>query len=388
MDRDLAKAGDRVSRLPPRVAVLPDFWEEGWPSMDLCADQLLAHWPTTTAGAITASRVVPNFRRLASRVSQRVGFNADRLLNRFVHYPRFVRRVANQYDAFHVVDHSYSQLVRSLPAKRTGVYCHDLDAFRCLLDPPADPRPRWFRAMARRILTGLQHAAIVFHNSEQTGCQLQHFKLVDPARLRHVPLGVAPEFHPSSTPVTSPALQTLPTTPWIAHIGSCIPRKRIDVLLGVFAQLRMRQPDLKLVKVGGEWTAQQRDQIAKLTLGTAIVHLKNLDRVELATVYRRASVVLVPSDAEGFGLPVIEALACGAIVVASDIPVLREAGGTAAMYAPVADVPAWVDVVRTLLASPTLAPAREQRLAWASQFSWVNHATTIAEAYRELLQCE
>ena len=158
-------------------------------------------------------------------------------------------------------------------------------------------------------------------------------------------------------------------------------------MLTVFAQVRIKQPDVKLAKVGGEWTAQQRDQIAKLGLETAIVHLKNLDRVELATVYRRAALVLVPSDAEGFGLPVIEALACGAIVVASDIPVLREAGGNAAMYAPVADAPAWAEVVHSLLESPVLAPAREQRLAWASQFSWTTHAATIAEAYRDLLQC-
>ena len=241
--------------------------------------------------------------------------------------------------------------------------------------------------MARRILTGLQHAAIVFHNSEQTGHQLQHFKLVDPARLRHVPLGVAPEFNPSSTHVTLPSLQTLPSSPWLAHIGSCIPRKRMDVLLDVVAQVRIKQPDLKLVKVGGDWTTQQSDQIAKLGLESAIVHLKNLDRVELATVYRGASLVLVPSDAEGFGLPVIEALACGAIVMASDIPVLREAGGTAAMYAPVADVSAWAEMVQSLMASPTLACPRELRLAWASQFSWASHATTIAIAYRELLQC-
>ncbi len=369
-----------------RVAVLPDFREEDWPSMDLCADQLLAHWPTT--GSVTATGVAPHFQRLVSRLSHPVGFNTDRLLNRFVHYPRFVRRVANQYDAFHVVDHSYSQLVCSLPAHRTGVYCHDLDAFRCLLDPPADPRPRWFRAMARRILTGLQHAAIVFHSTHAIRDQIERYGLLDVTRLRHVPYGVAAEFVPFDAVQPRSLFATLPPSPWIAHIGSCIPRKRIDVLLDVFAHVRIKQPDLKLVKVGGEWTAQQRDQIAKLGLETAIVHLKNLDRTDLATVYRRASLVLVPSDAEGFGLPVIEALACGAIVVASDIPVLREAGGTAAMYAPVADVPAWAEVVHSLLESPVLAPAREHRLTWASQFSWATHATTIAEAYRELLQCE
>ena len=67
------------------------------------------------------------------------------------------------------------------------------------------------------------------------------------------------------------------------------------------------------------------------------------DPFELAEVYRRAPVVLIPSGAEGFGLPVIEALACGAAVVASDIPALREAGGPAAAFVPVGDVGAWSD---------------------------------------------
>jgi len=363
------------------VAVLPDFREEGWPSMDLCADQLIAHWPTQAP--IAVKRIDPHFQRFAARLDRRRGFNLDRLLNRFVHYPRMARRLASQFAAFHIVDHSYSQLVHALPAGRTGVQCHDLDSFRCLLDPAAEPRPRWFRAMAKRILSGMQKAAIVFHESRQIGEQILHHRLIDPARLRYVPLGVSPEFQPNPTPSTL----TLPQEPWIAHIGSCIPRKRMDVLLDVFAELRRTIPELKLVKVSGDWSADHQARIAKHGLADAIIHLKNLDRVDLATVYRRASVVLVPSDAEGFGLPVIEALACGAMVVASDLAVLREAGGSAAMYAPVANVPAWAEMVRALIQSPAVAPPRNERLVWASRFSWDAHAATIAQTYRELVPC-
>ena len=61
--------------------------------------------------------------------------NADRLLNRFVNYPRYLRQHASEFDVFHIVDHSYAQLVHELPAARTVVTCHDLDTFRCLLDP-------------------------------------------------------------------------------------------------------------------------------------------------------------------------------------------------------------------------------------------------------------
>ena len=119
-------------------------------------------------------------------------------------------------------------------------------------------------------------------------------------------------------------------------------------------------PDLRLVKLSGEWTASaQRDRIDRFGLASGeITQVSGLARAELAKVYRRATVALMPSDAEGFGLPVIEALACGAAVVASDIPALREAGGSAAVYAPVGDVGAWSDAVAKLLSDPDFAPSR------------------------------
>jgi glycosyltransferase involved in cell wall biosynthesis len=110
-----------------------------------------------------------------------------------------------------------------------------------------------------------------------------------------------------------------------------------------------------------------------------------LSRAELAEVYRRAGAVLIPSGAEGFGLPAIEALACGAPVVASDLPAIREAGGPAAVYAPVGDVEAWADAVAKVLTDPAAAPPRAGRLAWAGRFSWAAHAETIARAYYRLL---
>jgi glycosyltransferase involved in cell wall biosynthesis len=93
---------------------------------------------------------------------------------------------------------------------------------------------------------------------------------------------------------------------------------------------------------------------------------------------------LVPSESEGFGLPVIEALACGAVVIASDIPVLREVGGEAVVYCPVADVAAWSNTIRRVLTEPGFAPTREVRLAMARRYSWREHARIIGQAYLDL----
>lgn len=376
----------------PRLAVLPDFPAEGWPSMDLCADLLLAHLPAVRP-IIESERVCPAFVRFATRLPvigrKNAAFNADRLLNRFVTFPQFARRRARRFDMFHVVDHTYAQLVHGLPADCTGVYCHDLDAFRCLLEPARDPRPWWFRKLAGHILSGLKKAAVVFHNSHQTGDELRRFGLVEPVRLVHAPLGVAGEFTPhrfSHIPPL-PWLDELSDRPWVLHVGSCIPRKRIDVLLDIVAEVRRTFPDVRLVKVGGEWTAEQRAQIERLGLSGATVHITGLSRTDLAEVYRRAPVVLVPSESEGFGLPVIEALACGSAVIASDLPVLREVGGSVVTFRPVGDVTAWTAAVVDHLNS-TDVPEQSTRLAWATQYSWATHANTIAAAYHRILNGE
>jgi len=353
--------------------------------MDLCAEQLLRHLPATGPIALCATRVCPPFRRAVGRLPflgrKNAALNADRVLNRFVFFPSHLGRVASAFDAFHVVDHSYAQLVHALPRSRTGVYCHDLDAFRSLLDPVAETRPRWYRALARRILSGLQAAAIIFTNSRQTSEQLLHHNLIDPAKLVLAPLGVASEF----TPHDGPAAR-VPGPPTLLHVGSCIPRKRIDVLLAVVAEVRRRIPGTKLLKVGGAFTADQRQQIDRLGLANAIDHRHGLSRADLAELYRSVDVVLVPSESEGFGLPVIEGLACGAVVVASDIPAIREAGGPAALYAPLGDVPTWTDLVVRAITDPTFLTPRADRLQWASQFTWTASANTVAAAYHRLLK--
>ena len=376
---------------PFRLAIFPDYREEGWPSMDLCADMLVDFLACDHSLGLRATRVDPLFRRFATRVStlggRRFAWNADRLVNRFLSYPRLARRIARDFDFFHVVDHTYAQLVHALPAARVGVFCHDLDAFRCLLEPNHERRPRWFRALARRILVGLQHAAVVFHGTTAVGDQIQRFGLVSPDRLVLAPYGTALEYRPNrpgDRPVNLNWAADWAGRPWLVHVGSCIPRKRIDVLLDVVAAVRQVIPNICLVKVGGNWSPMQLGQIVRLRLESAIVHPRDLTRLELAEVYRRAAGVLVPSEAEGFGLPVIEALACGTAVVAADIPALREAGGPAVTYAPVGDVDVWTAAVLSMLAHESSSSRQASRLAWANRFSWFAQVQTIGRAYHRL----
>lgn len=370
-----------------QLCILPDFTEESWPSMDLCADMLMASLPSADPQFLVR-RFSPRFRRRFGRLPGmgRRGANADRFLNRLWDYPRQARHIASQFDLFHLVDHSYSQLIHELPSGRAGVYCHDLDTFRCLLDPKREPRPRWFRAMAQRILKGLQKAAVVFHSTAAVRSQFEAHGLLDVNRLVHAPNGAAPEFSPDESADADPGLLQRDEGPYLLHVGSCIARKRIDVLLDVFARVRAARPRLRLIQAGGEWTRTQQEQIRRLGIGSAVEQIRCTDRTTLAKLYRRAELVLVTSEAEGFGLPVIEALACGSAVIASDIPSLREVGGDAVVYCPVGNIDAWLTAILEYLDHSERLPTRAQRIERAGRYSWSQQARTIATAYRNLLE--
>ena len=379
-----------------RVAVVCDLREENWHSMNLVADALIEGLESAHAGQFAAARVCPPFGRRFSRAGETQGrrFNADRLFNRFLDYPRHVARRRGEFDLFHVVDHSYAQLVHRLPAERTVVTCHDLDTFRCLLEPEAEPRSRAFRAMTRRVLEGLRKAARVTCDSADTRDRLLAHGLLPPGRVRVVYNGVSRAFAPLPDPRADAEAARLlgprrEEAVDLLHVGSTIPRKRVDVLLRVFAGVRREFPGARLVRVGGAFTESQLRLVEELRLGDALVVLPFLEERVLAAVYRRAALLLQPSEREGFGLPVAEAQACGLPVLASDLSVLREVGGAAACYSPAGDVAAWTEAAAVLLRERHEEPARwEGRradgVAHAARFSWEEYARRMVSIYREL----
>jgi len=382
----------------PRVALVCDLVEEHWPSMQLVADMLLQNLELCHSKLETA-RLCPAMRRhfpVFLPGPSQFWNNADRLMNRFIDYPLWLRRKRSEFDLYHIVDHSYSQLVHDLPAERTVVTCHDLDTFRCLLDPSHEPRPGWFRAMTRRILSGLEKAARVITVSAATRDEILRYGLLPPERVTVIHNGVHPAYSPTADPVTDAAVSRLlpaktPGTLWLLNVGSTIPRKRIDVLLRVFAAVRAELPEVRLVRVGGAFTPAQLQLARDLNIEASIHVLSGLTPSVLAAVYRRADLLLQTSDSEGFGLPVVEAQACGCPVVASEIPVLREVGGPAAVYCPAGDVARWKDAVvqlaRARASSDQSWELRSQKgIANAARFSWAEAASRVTLVYEAVLQ--
>jgi glycosyltransferase involved in cell wall biosynthesis len=378
-----------------RVAIIADYLEEQWPSMDLVADMLMTHLAQSHAGTIAPTLVRPPMTQRLSRLGLPAAARSgiiDRIIARQWDYARAVRALP-PFDVYHVVDHTYAHLVHDLPRRRTVVTCHDVDAFRSILQPEDEWRSPTFRWMSRRILSGLRAAAHVPCDSEATRASLIELAGFPEAQLSVIPNGAdATGWDAADGHADFEAAQMLGPKRGLEllHVGSTIPRKRIDVLLDVFAAVRRVRPDARLVRVGGPFTAEQRVRVRDLDLTDAIVVLPFLDRATLAAVYRRAVVALLPSEREGFGLPLIEALACGTPVVASDIAVLREVGGDAAEYCPVADVEAWRRAIVSLIAEHDSAPEtwhtrRARGIARASQFSWSTYASSLAALYRAIV---
>ena len=377
--------------MPIRVGVICDFREEGWHSMDLVADMLLDTLPAVSPGTIAATRLQPamrqRFRRLPLLGRHPRAPLADRITGRFYDYPRWLRSRANDFDIFHIVDHSYAHLVQSLPAQRTIVTCNDVDAIL----PVWPGRHKMFdlsRGLARRIMDGLaqaQRVACISHATEQ---RLLAFGRLIPDRVTVAYLGV----HPSCSPVPDPRADAAverrlgPKRLELLHVGSTIPRKRIDLLLQVFRGVLDVRPDVRLLRVGDPFTAEQAALARQLAVDDAIVHLPFLERPELASVYRRAALVLLPSDREGFGLPVVEALACGTPVLASAIESLIEVGGSVVSHCEVGDLACWVSTTVALLAEREKEPVqweqrRRQGLQMAARFSWRKYAEDMSRIY-------
>jgi len=356
-----------TERTRPRIFLVADFLEEEWPSMDLAAEQLALH--LRLRGDVDSVLVRPSLK--LARPGQPAN-TIERALGRFAQLP--VELSTTHFEAddyFHVADHSYAHLALLFPRDRVGIYCHDIDAFRAALP---GSHASWSRRMLSRLLIrGLRHARVVFHSTSSVREEILEHQLVPTSRLVQAPLGIASEF--LEAPSRSASKRA-----YVLHVGSCTPRKNIEFLLKVFAETRERIPDLELVQVGGPWTNAQRAYIEQRRLTPHIQQMSGISRDELARLYAESTAVLVPSLSEGFGLPVVEALACGAPVIASDIAVLREVGFEGVRFCSLTSLNDWTRAVERVCTTGE-RPSPETRDRIRARYTWRAQAQIVGDAY-------
>ena len=208
-------------------------------------------------------------------------------------------------------------------------------------------------------------------------------------RVRVVWNGVDPEFTPAHDGAarSSARARYAGGRPFLLALGTLEPRKNLATLVAACEILwrgRGDRPDLVLAGGAGWKTAALARQIARSPFRDRIHPAGYASRAMALALYRSAEVFVYPSLAEGFGLPVIEAMACGLPVVASDAAALTEVGGDAALYAPASDASALARQIERALDDPeTRRRLAAEGPARAAMFSWRTTAAKTAAVLAE-----
>ncbi len=179
-----------------------------------------------------------------------------------------------------------------------------------------------------------------------------------------------------------------PTFPYVMFVGSRDRYKSFEMVPRALAEVRRRGHDVGLLLIGGRPLSQAETALinaAGLADGR-FVHLRPNDE-GLADLYRNALLLAYPSEYEGFGLPVLDALACGCAVVVSDAPALIEVGGDAVTSHPRGDAGALAQRMVEVIDAPhgDVIARRIRGVARAQAFSWRRTAELTADAYRTIL---
>ena len=235
-----------------------------------------------------------------------------------------------------------------------------------------------FAAAARR-------ARLVITVSEFAADEIAAYTPIPRDRLRVVPNGVDLTRATDAEVARVRAEFGIGGLPYVFWVGTFQPRKNLGVLLDAFARLDPGDVPHQLVLAGDAgWGGD--DSAAIRRLGDRVRLLGQVQSADLAALYAGADLFVFPSRHEGFGIPVLEAMAQQTAVVAADIPVLREVGGDAARFVPVGDADTLADAIATLLRDDAARSSLAARgLAHAQRYSWERCVDATVAVYEEAL---
>lgn len=288
---------------------------------------------------------------------------------------------ARGIDVYHATDRVVPRL------ERTPVVATMYDAI-----PMA--HPEWANARLRHVKNWLlrdwaRHADVIIAISEAAIPELVEHYGIAPDRIRVVPLGVNDRwFERPAESAIAPVLSKYDLyAGYFLHVGTLQPRKNLDALIDAYERLPADVRDERqLVLVGkyGWGAAALRARLEALRPARRIVWLDYVTPDELLALYAAAGVFVFPSLAEGFGLPLLEALAMGLPAIASDLPALTEVAGGHAIHVSPHDVDALGDAMAQAHVCSGDENARERRRSYARRFRWSTCARLTLDIYRSV----
>ncbi len=260
------------------------------------------------------------------------------------------------------LNHQVLAAFAGLPKARIGVFLHDTIP----LDYPQYQRVETPQAFRKQIKAVSGLADLVIVNSDQTAQDvarhLSAFGHVPPIISAHLGYDAAPE---DST-------MSLPDRPYFVALGTIEPRKNHDLLLRIWSQFS-DDPDAPTLVICGNRGWRNEDVFKKLDRGVPhVVEHNGLSDGQIMTLMKGARALLMPSFAEGYGLPVVEAAAIGCPIVATDLPVYREVVGDIPVYVDPNDAYQWISAIKTLMLARSGLPATAfSPPTWDAHFSEV-----------------
>ena len=236
-----------------------------------------------------------------------------------------------------------------------------------------------------------RNADVIITPSEYTKAMLSEHLNAEPARISVIPGCVAPCFQKKEKKEarSNVARKLGITRPYLLFVGNCAPNKNVPLLLESMAQLRSRRDDAPLGVLAGsdcQWRPQMQEYACSLGLQDEVVWLDKITDVNLAELYSAALMTIVPSFEEGFGLPVIESMACGTPVICSQAASLPEVAGDAALlFSPYSCEQLTDNIEHLMDSTSTLEKLIAAGLARASLLSQQKFSERQASAILELI---
>lgn len=280
---------------------------------------------------------------------------------------RWNRSHAPHPDLYHPTYYEETHLPR-LRRRPMAVTVHDMIPE---IEPRTFPRGNPHRAKEAYV----RAASVILCVSKATATDL--LRVYGPLDVPIVvtPLGVSKTFRPTGS--------ANPEFPFLLFVGNRTGYKEYSVLAQALAVVRRSKPNLQLIAVGGgDWSDEETHLHRQLGIGAATHRFDASDR-ELAALYSSCLAFVFPSRLEGFGLPTIEAMACGAPTVLANASVHPEIGGDAALYFAPGDPTSLAAELGRLISDEELrvqlSLAGQQR---AATFTWTRTAAATASAYR------
>jgi len=283
-------------------------------------------------------------------------------------------------DLFHSPDYVLPPLRRG----RKVLTIHDLSFLR--YPEGADPRLRWYLTQA--VPHSIGQADLVLADSHNTKSDLIELLGVEAGRVEVLYPGVEERFHPLDEGSLAPVKARYRLDfPFILIVGTLEPRKNHVGLLQAYTLLKGRHPHRLVIAGGKGWLYEAIfREVERLSLEERVLFLGYVPEEDLPALYNLADLFVFPSFYEGFGLPPLEAMACGTPVVVSDISSMPEVVGDGALLVPPQDVEALAEAMKKGVSDASLREElRSKGLEQARRFSWSETAKRLLAIYKRVV---